>query len=226
METMNFYSNKAEGFVKMGLSNPYLMAVIKITLALYAAQIAPNAPSQLKVVFSNTYFKIFAITLILYLSSVDFQLSIILSVVYVLGMNTVSGRNPLESFSDFSSLYKPANGAGKLIEPHTFIYPGCDGITMNELVKAFEGDIGKLQESTVYAYNILLHSGNVHGKDEMIKMARAAGLPYNVDVDKEENAPYIATLLLNAGMKLSDTCQAPHDDSGAWKGMYAKGLVN
>ena len=115
-------------------------------------------------------------------------------------MNAAAGRNPLESFANYSQVYEVAKGTGKLIEPRTFIYPGCEGITMADLIKAFEGDIGRLQESTVYAYNILLQSGDLQGKDEMVRMARAAGLPYNVDVDREENAAYIATLLLNAGL--------------------------
>ena len=53
------YIHQAESFVgsklDYSLSNPYVMAVIKVSLALYAAQLAPAAPAYLQNLFKNTF---------------------------------------------------------------------------------------------------------------------------------------------------------------------------
>ena len=46
-------------------------------------------------------------------------------------------------------------------------------------------------------------------KENLIKIARAVGLPYNVELN-DNNAPLIATILLNYGYKISEDCQVPH----------------
>ena len=185
------------------------MAVLKITLALYGAQIAPKAPRYLEDLFKNTFVKLILIALIIYLSEKDMQLALLLSVIYVLGMNLLSGRGVLESFSQYSSEYK---GSGvKLLEPKTMLYPGCQGITMADLEKMFEGDAIKMQNSVQYAFQeLMLRTKTKDSKEMLMKIAHSAGLPYNMTFDKPETAPYIATLLVNYGYKVNDTCQPPN----------------
>ena len=48
-------------------------------------------------------------------------------------------------------------------------------------------------------------------KDVLMKIAYAAGLPYNKTFT-DEHAPYIATILMYQGMSVSDSCQAPNDE--------------
>lgn len=190
------------------LSNPYIMAVLKITLALYAAQIAPRAPQYLQDLFKNTIAKVVLIALIIYLSEKDIQLAILLSVIYVFGMNLLSGRGVFESFADYSSEYKPSGA--KLLEPRTMIYPGCEDITMEALHKMFEGDHTKFQNSVQYAFQeLMLRSKTKDSKELLMKLAYAAGLPYNLSFDKPETAPYIATLLVNYGFQVDDKCHPP-----------------
>lgn len=208
------YARQAQLKAEMGLgyilSNPYVMAITKITLTLYAAQIAPKAPDFLQKAFENTFVKIFLIFLILYLSDKDFQLSILIAVIYVLLMNSLSGKRLLESFADYSPEYK-TDGKFKLIEPRTMIYLGCQDVTMDDLYKAFEGDQLKMQNTVQYSFQQLMaKTKSENSKELLIKIAYAAGLPHNLSFEKPETAPYIATLLVNYGYKIKGECQPPY----------------
>jgi hypothetical protein len=211
------YIKQAESFIESKidypLSNPYIMAVLKVTLILYAAQIAPSPPNYIRDLFKNVYVKLLAIFLIVYLAEKDIQLAILIAVIYVFGMNLLAGRGILESFSnyaEYSSDYKPY-GNMKLIEPQTMLYPGCESVTMDDLYKLFKGDNEKMQTSVQYSFQELMEQ--LKSKDEkevLIRIAYAAGLPYNLSFDKPETAPYIATLLVNYGYVINDKCQAPN----------------
>lgn len=207
------YIKQAETFVEKQLSyplsNPYVMAVIKITLALYGAQIAPKAPGYLQDLLKNTFVKLILIALIIYLSERDLQLSILIAVIYVLGMNILSGRGFLESFSNYSSEYK-ITGNSKLLEPKTVLYPGCENITMDDLIKLFDGDRSKFSNAVQYSFQeLMVRTKSKDSKEALMKIAYAAGLPYNMSFDRPETAPFIATLLVNYGFNVKDKCQPP-----------------
>lgn len=208
METLRQVQNKASFYLQKGLDNPYVMAVLKLTLIMYAAQIAPRLPQSVSTFLNNTFAKIAILFVILYLSERDFQLAIIISIAYVIGTNLIAGRGFLESFSPFSKDYE-ANPAFTLIEPKSIIYPGCHNITMKDLLAAFENDKAKLQDNVEYAYRQLINQSQTKDSQKLLEMlSRATGLPYNVDIT-DENAPYIATLLMYHGFQFSTTCTAP-----------------
>jgi hypothetical protein len=210
MNTLNYVSTQADSYMKAGLSNPYVMALLKIALLLYAAQLAPRVPSVVSDAFQNTYVKIVALFVIAYVSNLDFQLAIILSIVFVLGMNYLSGRGFFESFADYSDKYE-ADKRFTLIEPKSVVYPGCHDIKMADLEAAFGGDAVKLQDTVMYSYKHILEKlTDKESKDKLKAMAYATGLPYNVKMN-DENAPYIATILLYAGFKFGETCMAPQN---------------
>lgn len=195
---------KSSNFV---LGNPYIMAIIKISLALYAAQIGPKLPSVAQQWLQNTYVKIALLIVMIYLSEKDFQLAVILAIAYVVLMNVLSGRGPLESFANYSSEYKKSGQT--LIEPVTMIYPGCEKLTMDDLGKVFDGDREELVKNANYAFRELIQKYKSQaGKETLTKIAYAAGLPYNRDFT-DEHAPYIATILMYQGMHLSDSCTQP-----------------
>jgi hypothetical protein len=209
METLRTTQSYVESTINYSLANPYIMAIVKVGLALYAAQIAPKTPEYLQVWFQNTYVKLIAIATIAYLGEKDIQLAILIAIVYVFGMNLLSGRGILESFSEYSSSYKPS-GDFKLIEPKTAIYPGCQEVTMDDLYKVFEGDNAKMNQTVQYSFQELMaRSSSKDSKDMLTKIAYAAGLPYNLSFDKPETAPYIATLLVNYGFNIKDLCKPP-----------------
>lgn len=206
---MEYLKSMEKGLQGQVLGNPYIMAVLKVTLALYAAQIAPSPPQYLKDFFQNTFAKVFLIALIIYLSEKDLQLALVISIIYVFGMNYLSGRGYLESFADYSSEYK-VEGSGKLVEPKTVLYPGCEDVTMDDLIQMFEGDHNKFKNAVQYSFQeLMLRSKTKNSKEMLMKLAMAAGLPYNLSFDKPETAPYIATLLVNYGFNVKDKCQPP-----------------
>lgn len=191
------------------LANPYMMAVLKITITLYAAKIAPSLPDSVVKYLDNPFVKIALISLIIYISDRDIQLAIILAVFFVVGMNYLSGKKLLESFSDYSSAYTKV-GNMKLIEPKSILYPGCQNITLQDIYKAFGNDQLKLQKTIMYAIkDLLANLKNKSDKENVEYIARAIGLPYNLSIS-DENAPLLATLLMYYGFKISDTCTAPN----------------
>jgi hypothetical protein len=210
MDNIQKLSNVADSYVKQGLSNPYIMAVLKLTLAMYAAQLAPRLPTYITGLFNNVFVKLLSVFLIAYLADKDFQLAILLAVIYVFGSNLLSGRGVFETFSDFNNAVV-TDGKFTLIEPKSVIYPGCQKITMKDLEEAFDGDHMKLQNTVMYSYQELLNKlTSSSAKENLMKMAYAVGLPYNMALDKEENAPYIASLLMYNGFVFGKDCQAPH----------------
>jgi hypothetical protein len=206
MDTITKYSEK---YVTDFLANPYVMAIFKIVITLYAAQMAPRLPEQITTIFANTWFKLAALFIIVYIAERDFQLAILLALVFVFGSNYFSGRGVLESFAPYSSEYT-ADSKFKLIEPKTNIYPGCENLTMANLEAAFEGDKLKLQKTVMYAFKELLaQTESKPAKENLMRIAYATGLPYNV-VMNDENAPLIATILMYHGFKLSESCTQPN----------------
>jgi hypothetical protein len=225
MDSLSKVGSTVEKGVRNVLSNAYVMAALKVSLILYASRIAPSLPVGSNALFENTFFKIFAIALIAYFASLDFQLSIILAIVYVLGINVISSRNLLESFTDNRpgkfemDLSKVTDLLGSpalinkqsLIEPKLNVYPGCVNVTANDLLELFAGDKMKLQDTVAYAMRDLMEKlpEDSPAKENLLKMARVVGTPYNVDALNDENSPLIATMLLNFGYIVTDTCKAP-----------------
>jgi hypothetical protein len=64
--------------------------------------------------------------------------------------------------------------------------------------------------STVqYTYSELLTKvADKNSTERLMKIAYAAGLPYNLEFN-DENAPYIATLLMYFGFQFGVDCRAP-----------------
>lgn len=209
------------------LSNPYMMAVLKVSLVLYAARIAPRLPESFSL-FDNTFVKIALIALMVYLANMDFQLALMIAIIYVLGVNKMSGRGFLESYEEVDThenevtfetdikkltdlLGKPVPPAfGTIIESHSDNYPGCEKVTMADLLAIFDGDASKLQNALQYSYHQLITQlpKDSASKDKLVRMARSVGLPLNVPFD-DANAPLIATYLINVGFMITDSCRPP-----------------
>lgn len=209
MEAINAVTHTLDSYVQVPLANPYIMAVVKIILSLYAAQLAPKPPAFITELFKNTWVKILALFFIAYISDHDFQLAVLLAVIFVFGSNIFSGRGLFESFAPYSADYTPDNKL-TLIESHSDNYPGCEKITMDDLLAAFDNDKLKMQNTVMYAYQQLLQQTTGDAHEKLKKMAYAVGLPYNVDLNKPESAPLIATLLMYAGFSFGKDCTAPN----------------
>lgn len=208
------------------LQNPYVMALLKITLILYAAQIAPRLPNMAQATLQNTFVKIAAIALIAYIANVDFQLAIILAIIFVIGINATSGRGFFESYGnteDYGTYYpdqtkyqtllgKPAAvGTATLLDGLSDNYPGCNDIKMADLLAVFDNDKLKLQNTVMYAYKELANKlpKDSDAMTNLVKMVKAIGAPGNIKFT-DASAPILGTILLNAGFSINDKCTAPN----------------
>ena len=209
MDYINKVSSTVDTGVSTVLQNPYIMAFVKLTITLYAIQLAPKLPDQAYKLFENTYVKMFGLFLIVYIGNRDLQLAIMLAVVYVLGVNMAAGRHFLESFTqaEFTGNNTPR---GKLLEPQTMIYPGCEKFTIQQLVDAFGGDQEKLLKNVEQSFYDLMQKmpADTDARKKLEKMGRAVGLPYNMSLERGDDiAPYLATILMYRGFTLSDSCK-------------------
>jgi hypothetical protein len=210
------------------LQNPYVMAVLKISLILYAAQIAPRLPNMASVTLQNTFVKIAAIALTAYIAEVDFQLAIILAIIFVIGINASAGRGFFESYENMGMmedqgpfyadqtkyqtlLQKPAVvGKAVLLDSMSDNYPGCNDIKMADLLAIFDNDHLKLQNTVMYAYKELANKlpKDSDAMTNLVKMVKAVGAPGNIQFT-DANASILATILINAGFVINDKCRAP-----------------
>lgn len=221
MNQINNTTKMIEAQLDQPLSNPYIMAILKISLALFGSRIAPRPPQYIQDIFKNTYAKIALISLIIYISERDLQLALLISIIFVLGSNFLSGRDILESFqsisgrelADYSSKYDITNKM-QLLESKSDIYPGCENITMEDLQRVFDGDASKFSKAVNKSFRDLISTAkDKSSKDRLMTIARYAGLSDYMTFDNPETAPYLATLLVNYGFNLNDTCQPPSDES-------------
>lgn len=189
------------------LQNEYLMALIKVVLVIYAFKFAPELPEQAQKFFDNSLVKMAGIALIIVVSQAgDFQMAILLAIALVMSINLLSGRGFLENYAEF---VKEQHDNSRLLEPKSMIYPGCMSIKVSDLLDAFKQDAVALQNTVRYVFHQLMKSDlDVDAKNRLLRYARMAGLPYNVEIS-DETAPLIATLLMQYGFKFGETCHAP-----------------
>ena len=212
------------------LQNPYVMAILKISLILYASQIAPRLPNMVMVTLQNTFVKITAIALTAYIAEVDFQLAIILAIIFVIGINASSGRGFFESYENMGMmedqgpfyadqtkyqnlLQKPAVvGNSILLDSNSDNYSSCDDIKMADLLAVFDNDHLKLQNTVMYAFKELVNKlpADSDAMSNLVKIAKACGLPGNIQFT-DANAGLISSVLIQYGFKISKTCQPPND---------------
>ena len=208
MDTAKVYLHKMENSMHMALQNVYIMTVLKVLLILYASKIAPKLPGSVDTLITgNTFAKVALLTVIAYMASHDLQLALIMSVIFVLSINALSGRSLFESFSNYNKNYV-SDTTAKLLSPNTIIYPGCIDITENDLFKVFAGDNLKLQNTVQMSLKTLLSTATGDDHAKLMKISRMIGLPYNLEVN-DTTAPYIATILVGYGTRVNDKCQPP-----------------
>ena len=108
-------------------------------------------------------------------------------------------------------LGKPAKANGfTMLESKTDEFIGCQNVKLADLLAIFDNDAMKLQKTVQFTYHQLMEKmPKGAAKDNLLKIARYVGLPYNVPLN-DENSPFIASLLLQFGYSISKTCTAPN----------------
>lgn len=82
------------------VQNSYLFAVLSIFLAMYGPRLHPKLPEPLKNLFSNPLFRSLVLFMIVYLSSSNFQTSLVITVVFLVTMNLLHTSKALESYTN------------------------------------------------------------------------------------------------------------------------------
>ena len=83
------------GAVKQNLDSmlgvPFVSSAVTLGLAFYAYKAAPELPSFMEELFLNVFFQIFVGFMVLYMTTGNFMLSLVVSVVFIYGMKMLSG---------------------------------------------------------------------------------------------------------------------------------------
>ena len=93
MDSINKTANSIENYLKMALSNVYVLTSIKVFLVLYAAMAAPALPKYIANLFNNTLFRILIASIIVYMSTHDPTIAILVAVGFIISLQTLNKHN-------------------------------------------------------------------------------------------------------------------------------------
>jgi len=82
------------------VKNTYLFSVLSIFLAIYGPRLHMRLPDSLRNLFDHMVFRCAILFLIIYLSSRNFQSSIVISVIFLVTMNILHTTRIFESFQE------------------------------------------------------------------------------------------------------------------------------
>ena len=81
------------------VQNSYLFAVLTVFLTMYGPRLQPQLPESLRNLFDNIVFRGVVLFLIGYLSSNNFQVSLIVTIIFLVTMNILHTNEVLEKFN-------------------------------------------------------------------------------------------------------------------------------
>lgn len=105
MATLNLANlNRVLGSVNNGLkgllANPYVTASASLFLVLYASMARPQLPNFVISLFDNAVFRIAVLSLVVFMSGQNIQLSILIAVAFTVSMNLLNEQKIAEGFVD------------------------------------------------------------------------------------------------------------------------------
>ena len=90
------------------LQNTYMSAILSLFLVMYGPRLQPKLPDSVKNVFENRIFRGLVIFLINYLSSNNIQLSIVITLVFLVTMNLIHNETIIEKLQNRNEINGPA----------------------------------------------------------------------------------------------------------------------
>jgi hypothetical protein len=115
------------------VQNSYLFAVLSIFLTMYGPRLHPKLPEPLINLFDNALFRAVVLFMIVFLSSNNFQSSIVITVIFLVTMNLLHTSKALEKYENiqYENFYnygapvsKCSNYSSEAINTHgTAYYP-------------------------------------------------------------------------------------------------------
>ena len=85
---------------KLLVQNSYLFGVLSIFLVMYGPRLQPKLPEPLRNLFNNPVFRAVVLFLVAYISSSNFQSSIVITIIFLVTMNLLHTDNVLETFRE------------------------------------------------------------------------------------------------------------------------------
>ena len=85
-------------YIESTLENPIFYAILAIFLAIYGPRLHPRLPSNIRSLFNTTWFRLLIILLIVFLSSHDLKLSLLVSLAFLLILMMVDATDIKEHF--------------------------------------------------------------------------------------------------------------------------------
>src|SRR6056300_882652 len=101
------------GAVKQNLDSmlgvPFVSSAVTLGLAFYAYKAGPELPSFVEELFLNVFFQVFVGFMVLYMTTGNVMLSLVVSVVFIYGMKMLSGMKEGMFGGNFEDEVKKAN---------------------------------------------------------------------------------------------------------------------
>lgn len=171
MESMQTtFNNALEGPLTFLTQSP-TSEIIGLLLICYASYLRPSVPNGMSWLFDNFVARIAILSLILWTSNKNPTMSLVIALAFVVTLNVANGKGAFENFEG----------------PKTAILPGCLGLTMYDLLAAYNGD-----------------------KDELVREMVRCKVPPQVKLN-DEYAGLIATYIVNfTGKKFTAKCAPPY----------------
>ena len=83
------------------VQNTYLFGVLSLFLIIYGPRLHPRLPDSLRNLFNNVLFRGVIIFLVVYLASINFELSLMITIVFLVTMNILHSSNVLDTFRNY-----------------------------------------------------------------------------------------------------------------------------
>lgn len=121
--TFNEIVDDIEGTLDTGLSNKYVSTTLKVLLAFYAAFAAPNLPRSVASLLDHTVVRILIAILIVFVATKDASLAILVSLAFVLSLQTANKYKLIDTSRSISvpgklSWLPSQQGGGGVPLPH------------------------------------------------------------------------------------------------------------
>jgi len=85
------------------LDNKYVIATLTMLIFLYTASIRPNVPSYIKVLFNNSFFKVFILFLIVVRGNKNPIFALSIAIAFVTTITFLSQQKAKEAFENFNN---------------------------------------------------------------------------------------------------------------------------
>tara|TARA_B100001093_G_scaffold190978_1_gene183469 strand:+ start:303 stop:662 length:360 start_codon:yes stop_codon:yes gene_type:complete len=106
-------------FLETAFSQPYSKTILTTLLVLYGGLAAPKLPKNIASLFENNIFRIIILSSIVYLGHKDPKFAVMISICFVISMDTLSNYKMFEKFSSYPESLedgKPFEGTGEEIK--------------------------------------------------------------------------------------------------------------